>query len=734
MNRTRSLFHRLRPNDADDRLFWVTLAGAAVIFLLLAAPLLGGYVYTHDDLARYHLPFRFFYAESLAAGDSFAWLPNIYCGFYIHGDGSAGMGHPLHLLLYRVLPFAAAFNIELLINYPLMLAGMYLFLRRWKIPRDAGMLGALVFTFSGFNMLHYMHMNAVAVSAHIPWLLLAIDVSVRETDERRAALGRLGVTLLTASELLLGHPQIFWFSALAEFLYTLVLVLPGGNWRRLVWLGIAKALGIIIGGFQLLPTWDAVSNSSRPDTFSRHSPMVHPIQAVQLVAPYLFNDIFFGGMSYELKGYIGAIPPLLLIMVIVRRKELGSLNRLAVGAVVLGILALVLSLGNYGYLYRLQPHLPFIGLLRAPCRYILLFHLAAGVWTAIVFTDLSSLVRVRDRIAWRGLWPLALGMAAAIAPPVFLLWFWIRGHPGISRFIDTSTTSMQLGFAGPALFILAGTLVVLASRGKRYALMGIILFAALDQASYGLSYIRRFPARDIETFLESRAIPSDATRHRLQSSDNLLIMRGIRLAEGYVSIPPRRYLDSLSEVRLRLADAHWIWNKRPRFLGGKAYGLRLAEPLPRARLLTAARVSSDPGKDIEGIDIETTALVAEKIDLPPGRPGTAEITGDRPGEISIATESESRQLLALSESFHDGWRASVDGKSTPVLRLYGDFMGCVVDSGNHEVEFVFRPRSLRVGALLSAAGCVLALVLFLAHAFMPRREREQAHSDTVGTA
>ncbi|MHC4714716.1 MAG: hypothetical protein ACYTAN_15850, partial [Planctomycetota bacterium] len=63
-------------------------------------------------------------ADCLKRGTDFNWLPNIHCGFYLQGEGQAGMYHPLHLLLYRALPFTAAFNLELFLSYPLMLWGM----------------------------------------------------------------------------------------------------------------------------------------------------------------------------------------------------------------------------------------------------------------------------------------------------------------------------------------------------------------------------------------------------------------------------------------------------------------------------------------------------------------------------------------------------------------------------------------------------------------------------------
>ena len=97
-----------------------------------------------------------------------------------------------------------------------MMLGTWLLLRRRLGRSDAAMLGGLLFTFSSFNLLHFVHPNAVAVIAHIPWLLWAIDVALVDSRRRRVALATALIALLTGSQLLLGYPQYVWFSLLAE--------------------------------------------------------------------------------------------------------------------------------------------------------------------------------------------------------------------------------------------------------------------------------------------------------------------------------------------------------------------------------------------------------------------------------------------------------------------------------------------------------------------------------------
>ena len=290
-----------------------------------------GKIYDADDLATQHLPMRFFYKQCLVHGDSFLWLPNLFCGYYAHGEGQTGMCHPFHWILYRVAPLAAAFNIELAHSYPFMLAGMFFFLRRQRLALHAAMFGAFAFAFSGYNMSHYVHMHVVAIVAQLPWLLLSVDVALRSENRRWAATGYLGVGLLLTSQLLLGHPQHVWFSLLAWTLYAGYVAPP---WRsgRFWLLGLFSALGIMAAAVQLLPSWDVLSLSVRaePTEAFRFLGSLHPLNLVQVVAPHVFNGGAFVASSdeptHEFVLYNGALAPVLAMLLWIREKGTGALQ------------------------------------------------------------------------------------------------------------------------------------------------------------------------------------------------------------------------------------------------------------------------------------------------------------------------------------------------------------------------------------------------------------------------
>ncbi|MHB9048851.1 MAG: hypothetical protein ACYC35_23285, partial [Pirellulales bacterium] len=491
------------PRDPGEprRFAWAALA-SLVVFGAMAGPFLAGRIYTCDDLGAFHLPLRAFYADCLARGEPFDWAPPLFSGFYLTGEGQAGTYHPWHWLLYRVLSLRSAMGLEILLSYPFMLGGTYLFLRRNAVRRDAAMLGALIFTFSGFNLLHFMHVNAVAIVAHIPWLLVAIDVLFGDCPDFRGATdtapgnrlsrpengtvpfgrAKLGtvpaIAILTGSQLLLGYPQYVWFSLLVEIAYAGFLTRRHAGADR-AWLRFiaAKGLGAAIGAVQLLPTFDALAHSQRQTAAAAfvEAGSLHPLNLVQLVAPYLFKTRVVGQNTHELGLYFGAVPLMLIAWLFVRRRDLGTHRRLAIAATGLGLLALVLAFGRYGWLYSLQSYLPLVGHFRFPSRFILIVHFAAAVLSAAAF---ALLVEPKERpTPWPRLWPLG-AIAAASALAAAACW----------TLCDSAFLApVPWVLAGPAIVALAAILVALAARGVRAARVGVILFAAIDLGYYGLS-------------------------------------------------------------------------------------------------------------------------------------------------------------------------------------------------------------------------------------------------------
>jgi hypothetical protein len=240
---------------------------------------------------------------------------------------------------------------------------------------------------------------------------------------------------------------------------------------------------------------------------------------------------------------------------------------------------------------------------------------------------------------------------------------------------------------GVAIVAAVTLLVDLARRRMRWAIAALVVVTAADLAGWGILFIYREPARTIQEL--TRAIPAPpgdaadsyaAAPSRGPYHGDLLVMRGYRLTSGYVALFPaaRHPLDS--EMALRLAGTRWVFTPdgvRHPAEGGEA----------RLRLLDEQGQAST---------------------------GSAQLSVDRPGRLVAHVDSPGRRILAFTERFHDGWSATVDGAPVQMVRVEGDFLGCLVDGGVHRVDLRFMPRSFVYGSTLSAIGAALLAGVLIA--------------------
>ncbi|MFA7691302.1 MAG: YfhO family protein [Candidatus Hydrogenedentes bacterium] len=87
------------------------------------------------------------------------------------------------------------------------------------------------------------------------------------------------------------------------------------------------------------------------------------------------------------------------------------------------------------------------------------------------------------------------------------------------------------------------------------------------------------------------------------------------------------------------------------------------------------------------------------------------LVADQPEKVSMTVETRESGILVLSDSYARGWRAYVDGKSVPVLRVNGLFRGIALSAGKHEVSFYYIPLAFYIGVIFSLLGLFLLVVL-----------------------
>ncbi len=666
-----------------NRLIIVLATVFAFLYLLL--PLFFGQVYYSDDFRDYHLPLKYFYHRCLILGDSFLWCPNIFQGYYLHGEGQLGMLHPWHLFLYGALPFTWAFNLELAGSYGFGYAGMYLLLRHWQLPRSGSLFGAFVFAFSGFNLMHVMHMNGIAVISHVPWLIM-VSSSFLKSESRRSWLW-LAIAGLTTSQVLLGHPQMLYYSLLMEGFCLLAFATwkHQGKWMGCLILG--KTLGITGGAMQLFPTLDVFIHSTR---FNFGGPALeagdfaltgslHPINLLQFFSPYLLVDRQYGYNPQEFCIYGGAFMTMAYLVSISYRDRMTVPGRLIGGMMILGSIGLILAMGKYTGIQYILAKIPLLNSFRISARYILLFHFAGAVLSGVVISAMLNSATVSH--AWRqsGRHRRWAGVGLAIMCIIVgIAGCWLARQDQWSEAISSN----QLSIMGGSLIV--GLVVLITMKAISHSRFTMILLGliVIDIMIYSGSYIAKLQTIDYENQFPYAHMESTRTKP-LYSRINEMINFDRKLLFGYVSLFPRRGM-SREELAIH------------------------AQP-PRLQLYKMDEVD-----ELNALSTSITPISESK------RGGEISMSGindrvymlwDRPGDIVIRAKTDQPLALLLKETYHPGWQVSINGQPTSTLKLMNEFLGCHVPSGNHEIRFVFKPASFSYGLYLSAFSVVLSLII-----------------------
>lgn len=224
---------------------------------------------------------------------------------------------------------------------------------------------------------------------------------------------------------------------------------------------------------------------------------------------------------------------------------------------------------------------------------------------------------------------------------------------------------------------------------------------------------------------------------RIKGVPNLLLdVRRVSLLKDGVAEPLRREWIKKLPAREGDADSETadgemskgsVGAERWRLAAGNDYLLiyENTRVLPRAWLATADLVTTE--QEVLGVirtgklpsgeswDPLHTALLEAPAGIDLGTSatsGSAEVTRHEPNRVDVKTVSAAPAILVLSENQYPGWRAYLDGAAVETFRVDYNLRGVALPAGSHLVEFVYQPRSVLLGLVISLL--VLALLLLWA--------------------
>jgi hypothetical protein len=722
------------------------------------------------DLAGQFVAWRDFGFRELAAGHLALWNPYVFSGTPFFGGFQSALLYPLNAP-YLVLPLATAINLGIALH--VLLAGLFVYW--WTanrgLHRVACLFAATLFMFCGAHFSHVYagHLPNLCSVPWVPLLFLSLD---RIVDRRSVGWCLIGMAAV-ALQLLAGHPQYVFYTAVAAAVYGALNLARADQRGRVLLLFVAVYVGAaLLVAVQLLPGLEASSESVR----SGHVPYEFaarfsfpPENVLTMLTPYVW-----GGMTtylgrhylFEMNLFLGIAGVALAIVGVVHGEA-----RLRRFSSIMACVLAVLALGAYTPLFPLlYAHVPGFSQLRGNSKFILQLSLFLVMLAAVGGDHVLRRRPVRRFLA-PGL--AASGLAAGLA--ALAIWrsagggasgWWGGVVQGLASagesylpadflqnavYVQRSGSAAAGGFLAAAAASLVLAAAFRAARRSTRAAYAIFAIGAIEVLGYA-ALMR--PTFDLDQ-LYPRDLVS-ATKRFAGSDDRMLDLvvpnggLGLRTADIWGNDPgvSRRYAEFIAYTQGMPPDAatqYVDFGQPHRFFGlvrcrsvfaadGAAVkGVDLASilpgysPLPRLSLIQEYEVV--PGRDaaFRAMDAGTfdprrTVVLESKPDPVPssgGAPGSVQLVESSTDFLTIRADLPQPSILLVSDAYSAGWQAtSLPGSvQARYVVMPADYVlrAIPMAKGHHDLRLEYLPRGFRIGRWVSLAALGFYLVAVGAH-------------------
>ncbi|NJO26078.1 MAG: YfhO family protein [Bacteroidia bacterium] len=106
--------------------------------------------------------------------------------------------------------------------------------------------------------------------------------------------------------------------------------------------------------------------------------------------------------------------------------------------------------------------------------------------------------------------------------------------------------------------------------------------------------------------------------------------------------------------------------------------------------------------------------------------GTIQLVKNDNDIVTYSFNASTNQFAVFSEVYYDrGWKAFVDGKETPIVKVNYVLRGLAVPAGKHNIEFRFEPSSYKTGKQLTGISQLLILGILITGIFLEYRRSKK---------
>jgi hypothetical protein len=696
--------------------------------------LVGVHADGRNDLTTAFLRYRDeSFSLSAQHGEFADWNPHIQMGVPIHGNAQAGLFYPPNWLV-SLLGAERSLSWMMVGHMWWAALGSFVLLRHLRLGFCAAVFGGVVTAGAPYAVAHLAegHYAQICVFAWLPWICWRFERFLA-SDGRHWKL----LSILVAITFFAGHVQE---------LYYLMLLLTGcvicrcirgrrsqenQNAKSLLihWCLMAAVSGALVA-IDLIPILlnnQATARSGKLPielsgnglTLAHLKMLVHPMSfggPENLDAPE--------GFYWKNLVYFGVINLALAIVAILTLKS--SKHTARSRWLWMAVVAVAFAFGKNSPMFQAAYHgVPMIGSFRVPARVLFIVSLMLA-WLAALQIDACS--RRKSATPEDAGTSSKLGLALSVTLTLLALgelaWHANRVLATISPQGWRNDSSVVDSISGDAnspasrkyerVMAVQSTLSdIEAFHSRAYRVRG---YEPVLQKRYALIVDALFKRGGVKAdFGGFNEVPLD----RLEPS--LLDLLGVRY---FVSSQKQEDVEGWRLIRQgSISSPTTLRDKDPKPIKFRIY--ENENPLPRAFVVGDAIKNSSPNdieKTIEqllSVDCRQNILLDRDV-LPSSGPRSkfqpAEITKYTANTVTIQVETESPGYLVLTDMFHPGWRAEVNGEAVQIEPAYIAFRAVPLEkSGPHEIVFRYQTPGRRNGAILS-----LAVVLLLIFAVLKR--------------
>lgn len=684
------------------------------------------------------------------------WIPHVFCGAPYIASGYHNFFYPIKFLILCFPEKCLLFLLTLSAALHMFLSGIFFFIFAFSVVKNKfwSLVGAISYAFS-FTLTYNLNYgdDCVIGLVYMPMLLYFINTH----KARSASRNYLFYTILLSIVILSGNMQLVLYLTGMAFLYGLFK-------SEKAHIPVILAAFITAGFLTAIRTFPFIelaksysgSFTAPFDELSRFD-LTRPISLIRLFAPFFLsgdNALFFmGGLGppVSFNVYHGLIGAFLIVYAFIfiwdKETNYWKLISFLIILIILGT-----PLARLQFILMGKTYLSF-------SKYAWLLPIPLALMICAAGAKISESATSSKRFT-------IFAIICAFIVSGILLY----------TYHDTVKVIARLAAAKQALYLSKETILLSLLKNMRYSFLyfavgslyvimiavtlgqwtlnkfrmklAILLFLSIDILTISRAninsmwnFLSKEPMGKI-TDAEKNVIDMFQTsckdfRMTGQTNNTKLdahVRLGLYKPSGWgLTIPTRlAYLYRLENMDRIATMGRFPRDEKTIALSSTAFDLKengtiLSSKycIPRAKLFSNYIVVKDD-ESARGMlfdpsfDVMSRVILHENISIDvPNKDfrREAEIIEDNNETVKIKTCAAENSILLLTDTFHDGWKASIDGKSAEILRANIAFKALLVPAGEHEIIFSYRQAGLRGGAVVSLITLISFLIILFTRVY-----------------